>query len=82
MATRPTIDELRGRVGLPTAGPPRNATELCGTCADYGPDEVEYAGGRTFGLCRISRPRMDLYPMLRSVGVAPTAVMPCWRSRP
>jgi hypothetical protein len=63
------------------SAPPRNTTEPCRTCADYGPDEIEYTGGNVYGLCRIPRERARLYPMLRSVGVPPTAIMPCWRAR-
>jgi hypothetical protein len=72
--------ELREQRDGPT--PPRNTTEVCHACADYGPDEIEYTGGTVYGLCRIPRERAArLYPMLRSVGVPPTAIMPCWRAR-
>jgi hypothetical protein len=76
---RPTVDDLRKRVGLPIAAPQRNTTEPCKTCADQN-GALEFESGRVVIFCGIPRDRIRLYPMLRSVMVPEDAVMPCWRS--
>lgn len=78
---RPTINDLRKRVGLPTEAAHRNLMEPCGTCADFGGGVIEWSDGSCFGLCQISRERMAFYPGVRSIAVAPTTIAPCWRAR-
>ena len=78
--TRPTLNELRERVGLPTAPPPRNTNKPCATCADAA-GGLGYSDGSFAVFCGISRERMRLYPIIRSLTPRETAIMPCWRPR-
>lgn len=79
--TRPTIDDLRVRVGLPIAPAPRNTTEPCRICADAGA-ALEYDGEVRAVVCLIPKERLRLYPGIRGVVVPSDAVRPCWRGAP